>query len=126
MSQSTGTSDPQKDDQLGTEMREGLSSHFRDDRPADPHARGQCPAYSISGGSVATRGAEVAAGQPAALGAGGEHSLRAVRAVRAALRYHYALGRKEGKAQSSVCLRRQSFHGKTPRHKNMLTKASLI
>lgn len=75
---------------------------------------------------MATRGAEVAAGQPAALGAGGEHSLRAVRAVRAALRYHYALGRKEGKAQSSVCLRRQSFHGKTPRHKNMLTKASLI
>lgn len=123
MSQSTGTSDPQKDEPLGTEVREGLSSHFRDDRPADPHARGQCPSYSISGGSVATRGAEVAAGQPAALGAGGKHSLGA---ARAALRYHYALGRKEGRAQSSVCLRRQSFHGKTPRHKNMLTKASLI
>ena len=37
--------------------------------------------------------------------------------ARVALRYHLALGRQEGRARSSVCLRRQSFHGKKPRHK---------
>lgn len=63
---------------------------------------------------MAMGGAEVAVGQPAAQGAGGEHRPRA-RAGGSALSPR--AGRKEGSAGSSVSLRRQSFRGKKPRHK---------